>query len=128
VTPPTRGRDTAVYQRVATVLHVAFLVAFLLTFALVGGVTAPVAALAIGAVVFAAWAVYMLHVEANARRDDAMREQQERRTQIDRSFAAERRAVAPPTAMSSAAGTVVAATPAGPTSNPIRPPAEPTGE
>lgn len=120
MTSPTRGRDTAVYQRVAVLAHVLFLVIFLLTFALVGEVTPSVVALGIGAAVFAVWTVYLLRVEAQARHDDAMAASANRRNQIDRTFASERSPMGPPSVVPSATGsTVVAAAPTGPASNPI---------
>jgi len=130
MTAPTGGRDTAVYQRIAVVLHASFLAATLLTFALVGAVTPPVVALAVGALVFAGWAVYMLRTEAAARHDETMAATAARRNHIDRAFASERAPAGPPSVVPSATGsTVVAAAP----SNPIRQPAvpgrtEPTGD
>lgn len=118
---PTRARDTAVYQRIAIALHVFFLAAALLTFALVGEVNAPVIALAVGALVFAGWTVYMLRAEAAARHDDAMTQTAQRRNHIDRTFASERPPAGPVSVVPSATGsTVVAAAPG--SSNPIRPP------
>jgi small neutral amino acid transporter SnatA (MarC family) len=125
---PTRHRDTAIYQRLAVLAHVTFLIATLVTFAVVGEVVAPVIALAIGTAVFAAWAIYMLRAEAAARHDETMAATAHQRNTIDRAFASERRPVGPPSAVPSTAGTsVVAAVPV-PPSNPIRQPVEPAGE